>query len=178
MKSTKNKLLIIGIIICLILTGICYNHNYSKNIRRINAKIMANLPYDTTDFVYLSDLNWTFAESSWKDNRALKKDENESGGLISLIVNKEKTYFLKGVFAHAQSTVIYDLTNLNYDTFETYAGVDSSRDANGNGVKFYVYVSNDQNEWILRDQSDILKGNSEAKKFKVSIKDCCVLDLR
>lgn len=166
----KEYILILGIIILSIITlnGI-YHNELTKKRREVNAKILANLPYDTKNYVYLSDLEWESAESSWKDARALKKDENEPGDLISLIVNNEKTYFLKGIFAHAQSTVIYDLTNLNYDTFESYVGLDSTRNSLGNGVKFYIYVSNDKQDWILREETNTLKGNLEAVKLTVDI---------
>lgn len=123
------------------------------------------------NYVYLSDLEWDSAVSAWNDARALKKDASE-GGLISLLINGEKTYFLKGIFAHATSTVIYNLsdyTSKGYDTFSAYIGVDTYAGSNGNGVKFMISVSEDGENYTVLEQTGVFKGTSDAEKVVLSI---------
>ena len=68
----------------------------------VDVAIVANAKASDS-FVYLSDL-WDDEnvllekESSWKDVRALKVNQNEPGNLISLNIEGEQTYFINGIF--------------------------------------------------------------------------------
>ena len=128
------------------------------------------------DYVYLSNL-WNdtnkliFKESSWKDNRALKVNQNEPGKLLSLMVDGEKTYFINGIFAHAKSTLIFDIgeyIDQGFDTFSAYLGVDTYAASNGNGVNFTISVSKDNENWEVLTTTGTLKGVSNA--IPVSLK--------
>ncbi len=90
--------------------------------------------------VYLSDLEPASASIGWGD---LMLDENPENGQISLRVNGAVTGFKKGVAAHAESTLIYkvsDLYDQGYRYFQTYYGVNSTK---GGSVKFYMYTTTD-----------------------------------
>lgn len=128
---------------------------------------------EVSNHKYLTDLEYESMSVGWNNPKAFLINENEDGNLISLIVDGEKTFFLRGVFAHATSKVVYDLSEFkSFDTFSTYVGVDTSRASLGDGVKFSIYVSNDyndKNKWILKYQSGVLKGNTESENIEVKI---------
>lgn len=87
--------------------------------------------------VYASDVDWESAVVGWGE---VKKDKNIDGGTISLLVNGERTYFDKGIGAHANSTIIYNLDSMEEkpDYFSSYVGIDSSKP--GGDVVFKVYA--------------------------------------
>ena len=137
-------------------------------------------PTVNSDHVYLSDLKWESAVSGWKDQRALKVDQNEPGKLISLLVEGKQKFFLHGVFAHATSTVIYDIseyTKKGFDTFAAYIGVDTYASSNGNGVKFEISVSNDKSNWTELKTTGIMKGDTNAEKISLTISNYKYLKL-
>ncbi len=131
---------------------------------------------------YLSDIEYDRAKSSvgWGSITLDSNLETQyNHGLITLLLNGEKTYFLKGISAHATSTLIYDISEESYDYFSAFVGVDESRGNNGNGVKFAIYTSKDGNEWELKSNVDskVLKGNSNAEFVEVALGDAKFLKL-
>ena len=135
-----------------------------------------NKTFAAEQFCYLSDIPYNKEQSSvgW-GNITLDQnlDTKYNQGLITLIVNGTPKKFLKGVSAHATSTLIYDISDLDYDYFSTYYGVDSSRGSTGNGVKFSISTSVDGEDWELHTLASppIKKGNSEAEFIQINIKD-------
>ena len=147
----------------------------------------SSIPYTASnekDYVYLTDL-WNTdkmleKKSSWNDARALKINQNEPGDLISLNVDGTRKYFINGLFAHAESTLIFDITDftaLGYDTFTAYLGVDTYASSNGNGVKFTILASKDNKTYTELYQTEALKGISDAKEVKIPIREYNYLKL-
>lgn len=140
-------------------------------------------PIDT-DYVYLTDL-WDTERlitktSSWNDARALKINQNEPGNLISLNVKGEQKYFINGLFAHARSTLIFDIGDYvegGVDTFSAYIGVDTYAKSNGNGVNFTISASKDGKHYTTLLQAGPFKGTSDAQEVILSIKDYKYLKL-
>ncbi len=127
------------------------------------------------DYVYLSDIPYVKNQTSvgWGSLTLDKNLETKyNNGLISLIVNGKQELFLKGISAHATSTVVYDISEYDYDYFSTYYGVDANRGNNGNGVKFSIYTSVDGENWELQTSSKppVKKGTSEAEFIKLDIR--------
>ncbi len=143
--------------------------NLSDNEQQL-AKTSTN-----NDRCYLSDIPYDVSQSNvgWG---SITLDQNletaYNQGLITLIVDGQQKKFLKGVSAHATSTLIYNITGLGYDYFSTYYGVDASRGTNGNGVKFAIYTSADGENWDLHTlvSPPVKKGNSEAEFITVDIR--------
>jgi len=80
----------------------------------------------------------------------------------------------KGIWAHATSTVEYNISNYkDYDYFITYYGLNKSAGNTGNGVKFYIYTSEDGKNLTLRTEENPapLKGVNNAVRVKIDIKD-------
>ncbi|MCM1052947.1 MAG: NPCBM/NEW2 domain-containing protein [Ruminococcus sp.] len=130
---------------------------------------------EVKEFVYLSDIPYIKEQSNvgWGSITLDQNLEtNYNNGIIALIVNGKSKNFLKGVSAHATSTLIYNISELDYDYFSTYYGVDASRGTNGNGVKFSIYTSVDGINWDLHTLASppVKKGNSEAEFINIDIR--------
>ena len=175
-KTLKN--VIIGVISCIAIVLLC---NFSYNLNNKKESKVSATPFTDmnkiTDkkMVYLSDIPYIKELSSvgWGN---ITLDQNleakYNNGLIALIVNGQQKIFLKGISAHATSTMVYDITGLNFDHFSTYYGIDASRGTNGNGVKFAIYTSTDGANWELHTpvSPGVKKGNSEAEFIDIDIK--------
>ncbi len=127
-------------------------------------------------FVYLSDIPYMQEQSSvgWGTILLDKSYESKfNNGLITLYVDGIKTPFIKGISAHATSTLVYDLSSYQFDFFTAYLGLDQSRGQNGNGIKFYIYTSEDCIHWNLEtsDQPQVLKGTSDSVFVKINIQN-------
>lgn len=121
--------------------------------------------------LYLSDITYTKAQVGW-GNVAL--DKTQSNTPLTLVVNGSSTVFKKGIWAHATSTLEYDISAYkDYDYFITYYGLNTTAQNTGNGAKFYVYTSKDGKEWTLRtdENPQAMKGVSNAGYVKIDIKD-------
>ncbi len=95
---------------------------------------------EASTLLYLSDLDPVYQSIGWGE---FMRDENPENGQISLRVNGAVTGFKKGVAAHAESTLIYDVHSLyeqGYRYFQTYYGVNSTK---AGSVKFYMYTTTD-----------------------------------
>ena len=137
---------------------------------------------EQANYCYLSDIPYDKANSSvgWG---SITLDSNletqHNNGLITLLIDGEKKYFIKGISAHATSTLIYDISDYNYDFFTTYIGVDASRGSNGNGVKFAIYTSVDGSSWELHTpvSPPVMKGTSNAIFIKIDIREANYIKL-
>ena len=103
------------------------------------------------------------------NNHSICLDKNDSNGLITLNINNTATPFIKGICAWATSEIVYDLSSYNYDYFTSYIGVDVSEQSNyfNTGAKFYIYISNDGENWEQQYQSETLYGWSEAQSTAI-----------
>lgn len=125
---------------------------------------------ENQEYIYLSDISYDTTMSS-TDYGTIKLDQNSSGNNISLVVNGSSMEFYKGIFAHATSTVVYDVSAYSneFTRFTSYVGVDRSQGNKGNGVWFSISVSQDGNDWTEAEKSSVLKGDSEAHFFDIDI---------
>lgn len=168
MKEKKQRLIdniviVVGLsftilIICLIVSGINTKTSFSDTI-------------EEKEFTYLSDIPYEKDQSSvgWG---SITLDQNLSNGLITLIVDGKQKSFLKGIAAHATSTMIYDVSSYNYDYFSTYYGIDAGRGTLSDGVKFAISTSVDGQNWTLHTpvSPPINKGNTEAGYVDIDIR--------
>ncbi len=122
--------------------------------------------------VYMSDLEPAYASIGWG---SMMRDENPENGEISLRVNGVVTGFKKGVAAHAESTLIYNVHSLyeeGYRCFQTYYGVNSTK---AGSVKFYMYTTTDESwdgaAWTEVEgvDSSVKSGSSVAGYIEIPI---------
>lgn len=145
-KSNKSKpKILLKISICFAVLLIVFLLAQADMLNRVYAA-------DSDEFCYLSDIPIKQSSSGW-GNIILDKASN--GQLISVKVENGAYSFEKGIWAHATSTVIYDLSNYSdYKYFTSYIGLNTSAASSSNGVKFSIYTSADGKNWEiqLKDQ--------------------------
>lgn len=100
---------------------------------------------DDDQYMYMSDFDPIVASVG---HGTLLKDQASNGSKISLRYDGGTVTFDKGLWAHASSNLYYDLEAMGakeegYDTFTAYIGINITSSA-GNGVKYWVYGSNDE----------------------------------
>lgn len=136
----------------------------------------------SNDVRYLSDMNYIKEQTSVGYGSVTldsNLDPKSNNGLLSLLVDGENRTFIKGVLAHATSTLVYDFSGQDFDYFTTYYGVDTSQANRGTGVKFAIYTSSDGENWDLHTpvSPGVMKGNTEAKFIKLDIRNVKYLKL-
>lgn len=127
-------------------------------------------PELTGDYIYLSDFPSSDILESWVGFGNLMYDKNTGGGTISLKVGGERTYFMKGFGMHADSGLVFDVSDYvkyyHYDRFQGYIGLDFAQGSNGDGVLFDVSVAEtyegSSTKWTRVVTTKALKGDSEA----------------
>ena len=130
------------------------------------------------DFIYLSDIDYIVSQSKsgWGN---LLKDVTSAGSKIAVKVEGSYYTFDKGMWAHAASTLVYDISAYDYNYFTAYVGLNQTAATSSNGVKFYIYTSLDGKNWTLQtsENPNVLKAGMNAEFVKVSIKDANYLKL-
>jgi len=142
-------------------------------VSQINTKTSFSDTIEEKEFTYLSDIPYIKEQSSVGWGNITIDQTVENANMISLIVSGQRKYFLKGMGAHATSTLVYDISNYNYDYFSTYYGVDASRGTTSDGVKIHIYTSTDGINWDLENEVSppVKKGDTEAGYIEVDIKN-------
>lgn len=132
------------------------------------------LSYNSTkqnDVIYLSDIPYQKAQIGWKTIGLDKTNDNAN---LVMKIDGTSVIVKKGIWAHATSTVEYDISAYkDYAYFTTYYGLNTTAGNNGNGVKFYIYTSQDGKNWTLRTEENpiALKGINNAVYVKIDIRD-------
>ena len=167
MKLRNRVLFILGIIIAIILA----TSTTSKGAETETAQ--------NSDYVYLSDISYVKDKSFAPSGESILLDKNKANDLITLKVNDKSTPFIKGICAWATSEIVYDLREYDYDYLTSYIGVDISEQSNyfNGGAKFYIYTSDNGEDWEEQYKSDVFYGWSEAQFIKINIKDANYLKL-
>ncbi len=122
------------------------------------------------DVLFLSDILYNKATVGWG---TVALDKTQSNTPLILKLNNYSTVIKKGIWAHATSTVEYDIReHQGYDYFITYYGLNSTANNNGNGVKFYIYTSVDGKEWKLETEENpaAKKSSNNASYAKIDIR--------
>ena len=97
---------------------------------------------DMNDYSYLTDYDWKSTQNSYA---APKKDISTSNNTLRL-TNEDgnEVSFERGVGAHSNSTIIYDLSDKDYGYFTSYVGVDRQMYGTVGSVTFEVYVDGEK----------------------------------
>ena len=155
--------------LCMLQLVIAYETSQSASAAETNKNIFVDNGGADSDVVYLSDIPYANAKVGW-GSLTLDKNGVNNGG-ITLNVNGSATTFHKGIFAHATSTVDYDISQYSseYSHFVTYYGLNTTNNNVGNGVKFYVYTSNDGENWDRKTDVNPtpIKSANRAVQFRV-----------
>ncbi|MFE6167477.1 NPCBM/NEW2 domain-containing protein [Viridibacillus arvi] len=114
-----------------------------------------------SDFTFTSDMVAKSANIAWG---GLKKDLAPAGGAITLVRQGLDATFSKGIGAHANSEVVYDIEGKGFDFFESYIGIDQAMKGKPSSATFEVWVDGEK-----KFDSDIFKADTEHEFVKVPI---------
>ena len=138
-----------------------------SNGTEVTSKIKVNV---VSKFDYLSDLTSKSATTGWG---TMRKDKSINNGVIGLTRSGEIVTYSKGVGVHANSEVVYDLTDKGYDYFEAYVGVDQAmKDSPNSSIIFKVLVDGEE-----KYNSKLMKSSDNQKYVKVNVKGANELKL-
>lgn len=171
-KSIAKCLLVLFLITTIFGSVVfCGYFEAKRTIKTENGKVLSYNEFKVEDVVYLSDIPYQKAQVGWG---TLGLDKTNSNTSLILNIEGASVVVKKGIFAHATSTVEYDISNYkDYDYFMTYYGLNTTAGNNGNGVKFYIYTSQDGKNWTLRTEENPtpIKATNGAVHVKIDIKD-------
>ncbi len=155
----------------------CVYLGEGRTIKIERGEVLSYNAEKANDVVYLSDIPYKKAQVGWG---TLGLDKTNSNTSLTMYIDGAAVVVKKGIFAHATSTIEYDISNYkDYDYFTTYYGLNTSAGSNGNGAKFYIYTSQDGKEWTLKTEENptALKGNNGAVHVKIDIRDANYIKL-
>ncbi|MGE7925708.1 NPCBM/NEW2 domain-containing protein [Viridibacillus arvi] len=114
-----------------------------------------------SDFTFTSDMVAKSANIAWG---GLKKDLAPAGGAITLVRQGLDATYAKGIGAHANSEVVYDIDGKGFDFFESYIGIDQAMKGKPSSATFEVWVDGEK-----KFDSDIFKADTEHEFVKVPV---------
>ena len=129
------------------------------------------------NFVYLSDIK--YEEESKTSYGEIQKDKNTDKRIMQIKIKDEALEVDKGIGAHADSTIIYNLSDYTnkYSRFVTYLAVDSSYSGKGTGVGFKISKSDDGQHWEELAKVDRILASDNAELIDVDIANAKYLKL-
>lgn len=173
--KSKGFYAICGVLFLATIIGLLINQRIS--FAEFPKDILYDHSNEENQVLYLSDIPYSKGEVEW-GNIAL--DKTQTNTPLTLMSNGTATVFEKGIWAHATSTIEFDISKYNnFDYFTTYYGLNTTANNVGNGVKFYVYTSVDGNDWTLRTEEDppAIKSANNAVRLKIDIRGVNYLKL-
>lgn len=189
-KEKKQEIVLILILMILtILMGICFPRMFINEVKTNTTlneyamesntfSIPRNQDESQNDFIYLSDIDYIASQSKsgWG---SLLKDTTSAGGKIAVKVEGAYYTFDKGMWAHASSQLVYDLHDYDYKYFTAFLGLNQTAASSSNGVKFYIYTSQDGSNWTLQTDENpaVTKPGNNATFVKINIENANYLKL-
>ena len=110
---------------------------------------------------YASDLREV---SSKVGSGSLTKDKSIRGGIITFLRNGSEFTYSKGIGAHANSEVVYNIENKGYEYFESYIGVDQWAKNTTASVTFEVWVDGEK-----KFDSKVFKHDTDSGYVRVNV---------
>ncbi|MEC0227694.1 NPCBM/NEW2 domain-containing protein [Paenibacillus alba] len=120
---------------------------------------------------YASDLNWLSASSGWS---TVKKDKSLDGNAISLMGSNGAVTYEKGFGVHADSRIMFDISDKNYKSFTALVGVDQemAKSPSYADVEFKVLV-----DGVEKFGSGVMKVTDVAKPVDVNVAGASIVEL-
>lgn len=110
----------------------------------------------TSDYIYASDIKEVSFKTDW---RTLQKDKSTLGETIRLLRQGMEVPYSKGLGIHANSEVIYDIAEEDYEYFESYIGIDQSVKGKNSSATFEVWVDD------KKEYSSKVFGSADSHQF-------------
>lgn len=147
-----------------------YNVGYTVTDSEGNTTQLSReiIVYSSAD--YIGDMNWKSATIGWGN---VGKNTNISGNPITINVDGTHTVFEKGIGTHANSEIVYDLSDGEYEYLETYVGVDRTlTEQDTSSVVFKIIA-----DGIEVFNSGLMKWYTPAKFVRVPVSGVAELKL-
>lgn len=178
MKRKCLRLLFTGGLTISMVMSLCFNNINEVMAEELNNEYTYNsIEEKDTDNIYLSDIDYDSKSYAW--GGGIKKDINHNGGKIRLKVDGKITEFNKGMAAHAESMLLYDVSKYSheYTRLSMYMGVDYSQNGKGDGVNFNILTSRDGIKWETVKLVNGVKASSDSVYVNLNIKGIKYLKL-
>lgn len=94
-----------------------------------------------SDFEYVSDLAPKSHNIQWG---GLRLDKDPEGNTIELLKNGVAKHYEKGIGAHANSQIVYNIEGKGYTQFESYIGIDQAMKGKNSSATFEVWIDDKQ----------------------------------
>ncbi|MGL4910802.1 MAG: NPCBM/NEW2 domain-containing protein, partial [Romboutsia sp.] len=126
------------------------------------------------DFKFLTDYDWTSAVQSYSTT---KRDTSVGGDKLKLTSETgSEVVYDRGIGSHANATIIYDLSDKNYEYFTSFIGVDRVMYNRPGSVSFEVHVDGemkyDSGLMNAKDPQKFIEVDiNGAKELKLIVKD-------
>ena len=148
-----------------------YNLTYTVIDRDGNTTTKERTIVIYSEVTYLSDRDWASART---DYGSVRKDLASLNTLIRLGVEGETKTFEKGIGTHANSEIVYDLSDLSGPVFfETYVGVDRNIvEQNNSSIVFKILGDGEE-----LYNSGLMKWHTDAKHVKLDLTGVNELEL-
>lgn len=177
--NNKNKFLVKIMICSIFLLMIFLLMQEKANLFAVWAAEEERTESNEREFIYLSDIPYVANQSKvgWGQLLLNKAGDNNQ---IGVKIEGAIYTFEKGIWAHATSTVVFDLTNYpQYDYFTSYVGLNRTAASSSNGVRFEIYTSVDGKNWDKQECGlpQVTKPGDNATFVKVDIKEAKYLKL-
>lgn len=147
---------------------LAYNSEENANTTLLN---------NENQVVYLSDIPYKTGTVGWG---SIALDKTQDNTPLTLLLDGVLTVVEKGIWAHATSTLEYDISKYkDYAYFTTFYGLNNTSGNRGNGVKFSVYTSEDGKNWTLRTEENpvAIKSSNNAVRIKIDIREANYIKL-
>lgn len=165
-------LVVLGVISCFLATFL-YSCFYD-NKKQAGEKLDTIVYHSSEEYkqAYLSDMVPIKKSVSYG---TLVNDADLDGNNIILTVENHLFTFKKGIFAHANAEIVYDLTDYSdYSYFVAFAGLNYSS-SRGDGVTYHFYTSNDNASWTEVGEGITKLPREEATFVKVPLNNATFL---
>jgi len=117
--------------------------------------------FNVTDQVYVSDMDWVSGTIGWA---SIQKDQSVDGNSLTLLSDSGVKTFTKGIGTHANSEIVYDLTNKGFTRFQSQVGLDQEANSSGS-ITFQVLLDGQK----VFD-SGVMKKSTPSKLVDVDVK--------
>lgn len=122
------------------------------------------------DVTYLSDMTPESTHVGWS---TLTFDQTPDGGKLTLKIDGNDKEFDKGIYAHAESTLVYNVGGLGRERFQAWVGLNQqSKNSSSDGVVFKVYTqAPGSTEWVCayNPSGEVLTPSQNAAHVNVDI---------
>ena len=101
----KNILILCSVCLLMAVIGVCIN--FGSSFAQLQDDILLDRGDVESQVLFLSDISYSKAQVGWGN---ISFDKTQNNTPLTLILNGSSTVFKKGIWAHATSSIEYDIS--------------------------------------------------------------------